>query len=113
MKVRISSSLNLNFSKKVSINLSRFWWENDNVFTEAQKHELRKHSLSRVICDNTGISEVPEDAFQLGKFPQNFKHCNNIPGMDLEAWQEFYQEGNLVVTNIFGGKGRAGESWSS
>uniref|UniRef100_A0A8B9T9L1 Thyroid peroxidase n=1 Tax=Anas platyrhynchos TaxID=8839 RepID=A0A8B9T9L1_ANAPL len=39
----------------------RFWWENDNVFTEAQKHELKKHSLSRVICDNTGISEVPAD----------------------------------------------------
>uniref|UniRef100_A0A672VDX3 Thyroid peroxidase n=1 Tax=Strigops habroptila TaxID=2489341 RepID=A0A672VDX3_STRHB len=71
----------------------RFWWENDNVFTEAQKHELKKHSLSRVICDNTGISEVPADAFQLGKFPQDFKHCVNIPGMNLEAWKEFYQEG--------------------
>uniref|UniRef100_A0A8B9QFH4 Thyroid peroxidase n=1 Tax=Apteryx owenii TaxID=8824 RepID=A0A8B9QFH4_APTOW len=63
----------------------RFWWENDNVFTEAQKHELRKHSLSRVICENTGISEVPVDAFQLGKFPEDFKHCDNIPGMNLEA----------------------------
>nr|XP_013808387.1 PREDICTED: thyroid peroxidase [Apteryx mantelli mantelli] len=70
----------------------RFWWENDNVFTEAQKHELRKHSLSRVICENTGISEVPVDAFQLGKFPEDFKHCDNIPGMNLEAWQEIYQE---------------------
>ncbi|XP_039914108.1 thyroid peroxidase [Hirundo rustica] len=76
----------------------RFWWENDNVFTEAQKHELRKHSLSRVICDNTGISEVPSDAFQLGKFPQDFKHCNNIPGINLEAWQEFYQEDELCGT---------------
>ncbi|XP_068792535.1 thyroid peroxidase [Struthio camelus] len=70
----------------------RFWWENDNVFTEAQKHELRKHSLSRVICENTGISEVPVDAFQLGKFPEDFKHCDNVPGMNLEAWQEIYQE---------------------
>uniref|UniRef100_A0A8C0AXZ6 Thyroid peroxidase n=1 Tax=Buteo japonicus TaxID=224669 RepID=A0A8C0AXZ6_9AVES len=76
----------------------RFWWENDNVFTEAQKHELKKHSLSRVICDNTGISEVPADAFQLGKFPQHFKHCDNIPGMNLEAWQEFYQEEEMCGT---------------
>ncbi|NWZ65869.1 PERT peroxidase, partial [Acrocephalus arundinaceus] len=76
----------------------RFWWENDNVFTEAQKHELSKHSLSRVICDNTGISKVPADAFQLGKFPQDFKHCNNIPGLNLEAWQEFYQEDELCGT---------------
>uniref|UniRef100_A0A8B9ZHB8 Thyroid peroxidase n=1 Tax=Anas platyrhynchos TaxID=8839 RepID=A0A8B9ZHB8_ANAPL len=70
----------------------RFWWENDNVFTEAQKHELKKHSLSRVICDNTGISEVPADAFQLGRFPQDFKHCGYIEGMNLEAWHEIYQE---------------------
>ncbi|XP_064304711.1 thyroid peroxidase isoform X3 [Phalacrocorax carbo] len=76
----------------------RFWWENDNVFNEAQKHELKKHSLSRVICDNTGISEVPADAFQLGKFPQDFKHCDNIPGMNLEAWQEFYQEEEICGT---------------
>uniref|UniRef100_A0A8C4JPC1 Thyroid peroxidase n=1 Tax=Dromaius novaehollandiae TaxID=8790 RepID=A0A8C4JPC1_DRONO len=70
----------------------RFWWENDNVFTEAQKHELRKHSLSRVICENTGISEVPVDAFQLGKFPEDFNHCDNIPGMNLEAWREIHEE---------------------
>ncbi|NXF51144.1 PERT peroxidase, partial [Oceanites oceanicus] len=76
----------------------RFWWENDDVFTEAQKHELKKHSLSRVICDNTGISEVPVDAFQLGKFPQDFKHCDNIPGINLEAWQEFYQEEEICGT---------------
>ncbi|XP_010021666.1 PREDICTED: thyroid peroxidase-like, partial [Nestor notabilis] len=76
----------------------RFWWENGNVFTEAQKHELKKHSLSRVICDNTGISEVPADAFQLGKFPQDFKHCVNIPGMNLEAWKEFYQEEEVCGT---------------
>ncbi|XP_053918946.1 thyroid peroxidase [Cuculus canorus] len=76
----------------------RFWWENDNVFTEAQKHELKKHSLSRVICDNTGISEVPPDAFQLGKFPQDFKHCDDIPGMNLEAWQELYQEEEICGT---------------
>ncbi|XP_064002806.1 thyroid peroxidase [Pogoniulus pusillus] len=73
-------------------NGDRFWWENGDVFTEVQKRELRKHSLSRVICDNTGISEVPVDAFQLGRFPQDFKHCDNIPGMNLEAWRELYQE---------------------
>jgi len=50
-----------------------------------------------VICDNTGISDVPIDAFQLGKFPQDFKHCSNIDGMNLEAWQETFQEGNLVI----------------
>ncbi|XP_032299775.1 thyroid peroxidase [Coturnix japonica] len=76
----------------------RFWWENDNVFTEAQKNELKKHSLSRVICDNTGISDVPVDAFQLGKFPQDFKDCSTIDGMNLEAWQEIFQEEEMCGT---------------
>lgn len=44
---------------------------------------------------------MPGDAFQLGKFPQDFKHCANIPGMNLEAWKEFYQEGKMVVTDLF------------
>ncbi|CAM2112158.1 unnamed protein product [Caretta caretta] len=70
----------------------RFWWENSHVFTETQRHELRKHSLSRIICDNTGLSEVPLDAFQLGKFPQDFESCDNIPGINLEAWQESNQQ---------------------
>ncbi|XP_074845242.1 thyroid peroxidase [Carettochelys insculpta] len=70
----------------------RFWWENSPVFTEAQRHELKKHSLSRIICDNTGLSEVPLDAFQLGKFPQDFESCDNIPGINLEAWQEIDQQ---------------------
>ncbi|XP_067400986.1 thyroid peroxidase [Emydura macquarii macquarii] len=70
----------------------RFWWENRHVFTEAQRQELKKHSLSRIICDNTGISEVPLDAFKLAKFPQDFESCDNIPGINLEAWQETNQQ---------------------
>uniref|UniRef100_A0A7M4EQY1 Thyroid peroxidase n=1 Tax=Crocodylus porosus TaxID=8502 RepID=A0A7M4EQY1_CROPO len=70
----------------------RFWWENDNIFTEVQRHELKKHSLSRIICDNTGLAEVPLDAFQLGKFPEDFESCANIPGINLEAWQETYEQ---------------------
>ncbi|XP_065257111.1 thyroid peroxidase [Emys orbicularis] len=92
----------------------RFWWENSHVFTETQRHELRKHSLSRIICDNTGLSEVPPDAFQLGKFPQDFESCDNIPGINLEVWQESNQQeetcgfpkgianGNFVYCSEFG-----------
>ncbi|XP_062981549.1 thyroid peroxidase [Elgaria multicarinata webbii] len=69
----------------------RFWWENSNVFTEAQRHELGKYSLSRLICDNTGLTEAPLDAFRLGKFPQDFKSCENIPSINLGAWQETLQ----------------------
>ncbi|XP_004709888.1 thyroid peroxidase [Echinops telfairi] len=69
-----------------------FWWENRHVFTEAQRHELEKHSLSRIICDSTGLTRVPADAFQVGKFPQEFESCENIPQMNLEAWKETFEQ---------------------
>uniref|UniRef100_A0A671FDI7 Thyroid peroxidase n=1 Tax=Rhinolophus ferrumequinum TaxID=59479 RepID=A0A671FDI7_RHIFE len=65
-----------------------FWWENSHVFTEAQRRELQRHSLSRVICDNTGLPRVPADAFRLGTFPQDFTPCEDIPGLNLEVWRE-------------------------
>ncbi|XP_041109761.1 thyroid peroxidase [Polyodon spathula] len=73
----------------------RFWWENDNVFTESQRNELAKHSLSRVICDNSGVTEVQTDVFKLGEYPQNFVPCNHILGLNLEAWQENPNSGQL------------------
>ncbi|KAJ6665884.1 hypothetical protein lerEdw1_001356 [Lerista edwardsae] len=69
----------------------RFWWENANVFTEAQRLQLRKYSLSRLICDNTGLTAVPVDAFTLATFPQGFKPCDNVPSIHLGAWQDTLQ----------------------
>ncbi|XP_064219870.1 thyroid peroxidase isoform X4 [Aotus nancymaae] len=71
-----------------------FWWENSHVFTDAQRRELEKHSLSRVICDNTGLTRVPVDAFQVGKLPEDFQPCDSIPGMSLEAWREAFPPGD-------------------
>ncbi|XP_063154990.1 thyroid peroxidase [Candoia aspera] len=69
----------------------RFWWENSNIFTDAQRHELGKYSLSRLICDNTGLTEAPLDAFILGNFPKDFVSCENLPSINLEAWHEVLQ----------------------
>uniref|UniRef100_A0A8C6A778 Thyroid peroxidase n=1 Tax=Marmota marmota marmota TaxID=9994 RepID=A0A8C6A778_MARMA len=71
----------------------RFWWENSAVFTEAQRRELVKHSLPRVLCDNTGLTSVPVDAFRTGTFPQDFVPCASIPRLDLEAWKETLPQG--------------------
>ena len=64
------------------------------MFTEAQRRELGRHSLSRVICDNTGLSRVPRDAFRVGTWPQEFESCDSIPGMNLGAWREAPPPGN-------------------
>ncbi|XP_044118193.1 thyroid peroxidase [Neovison vison] len=66
----------------------RFWWERRGVFTEAQRRALARHSLSRVLCDNTGLPRVPVDAFRTGRFPQDFEACENIPGLNLDVWRE-------------------------
>ncbi|XP_048829891.1 thyroid peroxidase isoform X2 [Brienomyrus brachyistius] len=66
----------------------RFWWENEGMFTDAQRAEIQRHSLSRVICDNSGLNEVPTDPFRLKQYPKDFQPCKNLPTMNLKAWQE-------------------------
>ncbi|KAK1154368.1 myeloperoxidase-like [Acipenser oxyrinchus oxyrinchus] len=69
-------------------NGDRFWWENSGTFTESQRNSLRTVSLSRIICDNTKIQEVPENAFQYRPYSQGYTRCSQIPSFDLSPWQE-------------------------
>lgn len=66
----------------------RFWWENEDVFTSAQRDALSKITLSRIICDNTHIEEVPDDAFSFSNYPQGYSSCNTLPEFDISAWKE-------------------------
>ncbi|XP_031426881.1 eosinophil peroxidase-like [Clupea harengus] len=65
----------------------RLWWENDDVFTEAQRESLRATSLSRIICDNTGITEVPENPFKFRPRGSGYTRCEDIPAFDLSPWR--------------------------
>ncbi|XP_070712179.1 eosinophil peroxidase-like [Pempheris klunzingeri] len=66
----------------------RFWWENEGVFTEDQRESLRETSLARIICDNTGITEVPERPFQYRPRGSGYTQCEEIPAFDLSPWRE-------------------------
>ncbi|XP_048087442.1 eosinophil peroxidase-like isoform X1 [Alosa alosa] len=66
----------------------RLWWENDGVFTEAQRKSLRNATLSRVICDNTGITDVPENPFKFRPRGSGYTRCEDIPAFDLRPWRE-------------------------
>ncbi|XP_077775948.1 eosinophil peroxidase-like [Podarcis muralis] len=66
----------------------RFWWENPGVFTPWQRRVLSGASLSRIICDNTHIQEVPHDVFKMNHYPSDFMKCSEIGGLDLSAWKE-------------------------
>ncbi|KAG7279200.1 hypothetical protein CRUP_024401, partial [Coryphaenoides rupestris] len=66
----------------------RFWWESQGTFTKQQITELSKSSLSRIICDNSEVTEIPLDVFKYRKYPDDFLPCNHIPNISLDAWRE-------------------------
>jgi peroxidase len=68
----------------------RFYYENDDpitgIFTESQREEIERTSLSRVICDNSdNIRSIQPDAFRAD---QNRVDCSLLPSMDLTVWEE-------------------------
>ncbi|KAG7523725.1 eosinophil peroxidase-like [Solea senegalensis] len=66
----------------------RLWWENEGVFTKAQKKSLKDTSLSRIICDNTGITDVPTNPFLYKPRGSGYTECTDIPAFDLSPWEE-------------------------
>ncbi|KAM8944082.1 eosinophil peroxidase [Lycaon pictus] len=65
----------------------RFWWEKKGVFTKRQRKALRRISLSRIVCDNTGITTVSRDIFRANVFPRGFVSCSRISRLNLSAWR--------------------------
>ncbi|KAM9597523.1 eosinophil peroxidase [Trichechus inunguis] len=65
----------------------RFWWQKQGVFTKRQRRALRQVSLSRIVCDNTGITTVSRDIFRANIYPRGFVSCSHIPRLNLSAWQ--------------------------
>uniref|UniRef100_A0A7N6BG39 Myeloid-specific peroxidase n=1 Tax=Anabas testudineus TaxID=64144 RepID=A0A7N6BG39_ANATE len=66
----------------------RFWFENPGVFSTRQRTALSSVTLSRIICDNTGITSVPLDAFSLTSNQNRLINCRNLRRLDLSAWRE-------------------------
>ncbi|KAF7479325.1 Hypothetical predicted protein [Marmota monax] len=65
----------------------RFWWQKWGVFTKRQRRALSRISLSRIICDNTGITTVSRDIFRANIYPRGFVSCRQIPKLNLSAWR--------------------------
>ena len=67
-------------------NGDRFWYENPDLFTEAQREEIKKGTVSRVICDNSdNINRIQPDAFLSN---QTRVPCRQIPRLNLRAWRQ-------------------------
>ncbi|XP_073472627.1 eosinophil peroxidase-like [Aquarana catesbeiana] len=65
----------------------RFYYELPNQFTPAQKNAIERVTMSRIICDNTGITQVPRNVFVANSYPRDFVNCSQIPAFDLSPWR--------------------------
>ncbi|XP_049950718.1 uncharacterized protein LOC126457994 [Schistocerca serialis cubense] len=71
----------------------RFWYENDDPvlkFTEAQLAQIRKITLSKILCDNLDHpGEMQRSAFdQPSSFLNPRVPCHSLPAIDFNAWRE-------------------------
>ncbi|XP_046580899.1 peroxidasin homolog [Haliotis rubra] len=72
----------------------RFWFETDDRHTHfrpEQLEEIRKASLSRVLCDNTDTTSIQPNAFRTKDTTGNgLASCTDrrIPSIDLDKWTD-------------------------
>jgi len=60
-------------------------------FTAAQLQEIRKASMSRILCDNSGVSQLQPLVFQVPASFNPVVSCsslNTIPRPDIRPWQQ-------------------------
>ena len=65
----------------------RFFYLGDAAFTAAQRAEVQKGSLSRVICDNSdGIQSIQANAFTAPSASNPRAACSALPAINLKAF---------------------------
>ncbi len=63
----------------------RFFYRNRGVFTAAQLNSIRRHTLSRVLCDNMDdLARVQSNAFLV---PRRRILCKSIPSFDFRPFR--------------------------
>ncbi|CAG2162961.1 unnamed protein product [Oppiella nova] len=79
----------------------RFWYETSDPFlrfSEPQLAEIRKITLSKVLCDNSDSIDTIQR--QIMDLPDSFLNpripCSSMPSIDLTQWRE---RGNSCVVN--------------
>ncbi|XP_061590231.1 eosinophil peroxidase-like isoform X2 [Cololabis saira] len=66
----------------------RLWYQNQGVFTPRQRAALSTARLSRIICDNTGITSIPTDVFSVISNRNRRVRCASLPRLNLSAWRQ-------------------------
>lgn len=65
----------------------RFWYQSPHVFRYFQRQELKKVSLSKVICNNAdNIDEIQTNAFRID---QPRVPCHSLNDVNFNLWKDF------------------------
>ncbi|KAL3886199.1 hypothetical protein ACJMK2_026208 [Sinanodonta woodiana] len=65
----------------------RYYYEyfGNQAFTPKQLDEIRKTTLSKVICRNTGLHTIPSKAFRIDNSP--YLRCSSVSDIDYNHWK--------------------------
>lgn len=67
----------------------RFFYQHHGVFTSRQLHEIKKVTLSKVLCDNLhGVVSLQKEAFKAFNGGARRYVCGSIPGINLHYWKQ-------------------------
>lgn len=67
----------------------RFWYENPTTFKPDQLREVKKTTLTRVLCDNgDNIDTIGENVFLLPEIQDGLISCDMVPSIDLRFWTD-------------------------
>ncbi|PAA88619.1 hypothetical protein BOX15_Mlig005605g1 [Macrostomum lignano] len=78
----------------------RFWYENPGQFTPTQLQEIRRYTLSRLICNTVEtINEIQPQAFYTPRHKADLVPCSELPDIDLSAWKDFDRRKKCMPRN--------------
>ncbi|XP_066254166.1 peroxidase-like [Euwallacea similis] len=83
----------------------RFWFENsgDLGFTLPQLKEIRKASISRIMCDNgVGVRSMQPRGFERISHSNTVVPCEALPVVDLSLWRDLQGGDATLTTSGFG-----------
>ncbi|KAI6180717.1 ShKT domain-containing protein [Aphelenchoides besseyi] len=67
----------------------RFYYENEGVFTEAQRNTIKKFTLGKLLCiTGDSFTKVQHNVFLTDTTGANAVPCSQLPGLDLSLWRE-------------------------
>ncbi|XP_018570827.1 peroxidase-like [Anoplophora glabripennis] len=82
----------------------RYWYENpsETGFTLEQLFEIRKSSISRLLCNNgRNIRSMQPRGFEKVSADNNIVPCEQLPDLDLSLWKDTPGSFGSIPTNLY------------